>query len=51
LLFNSFIIRIKDQGEGISKDGIKKLFVDFSRLEENQENNSRGTGLGLSICK
>ena len=51
LVFNQFSIRIKDQGEGISKEGIKKLFMDFSRLDENQESNSRGTGLGLSICK
>lgn len=51
LLYNYFSIKIIDQGEGISKDGIKKLFVDFSRLKENQVNNQRGTGLGLSICK
>jgi signal transduction histidine kinase len=46
-----FSIEIKDQGEGISKEGINNLFLDFSRLKENQEHNQRGTGLGLSICK
>ena len=30
-----FSIKIKDQGEGISKEGIENLFLDFSRLEEN----------------
>ena len=39
LLYNQFSIKIIDNGEGISKEGIKKLFVDFSRLSENQENN------------
>lgn len=32
----SFTIKIKDQGDGISKEGIENLFLDFSRLEENQ---------------
>ena len=32
----SFTIKIKDQGDGISQEGIENLFLDFSRLEENQ---------------
>jgi len=27
------------------------LFINFSRLRENQQRNQQGTGLGLSICK
>jgi K+-sensing histidine kinase KdpD len=51
LVFIEFSIRIKDHGDGISKEGIKSLFMDFTRLKENQQNNQTGTGLGLSICK
>ena len=30
---------------------MKKLFLDFSKLDENLHRNHQGTGLGLSICK
>lgn len=36
IVFIEFCIRIKDHGDGISKEGIKNLFMDFSRLKENQ---------------
>ena len=36
---------------GISEEGLKKLFTDFSKLQENAGRNLQGTGLGLSICK
>jgi two-component system sensor histidine kinase EvgS len=51
LVYNQFIIKIKDSGEGISEQGLKSLFIDFSRLKEHDTMNQRGTGLGLSICK
>jgi len=51
VLFNYFTIRIIDDGEGISQEGLKKLFIDFSQLKEHQNSSYRGTGLGLSICK
>lgn len=44
-------IAIADSGIGISKEGLAKLFIDFSKLQENSERNKSGTGLGLSICK
>ena len=44
-------IRILDNGQGISKEGLEKLFVNFNKLEEHTGSNSNGTGLGLSICK
>ena len=47
----TFRIVIKDSGAGISKEGLKNLFLDFSSLEEHRGENKRGTGLGLSICK
>ena len=40
-----------DSGIGISENGLKHLFIDFSKLNENSKRNSQGTGLGLSICK
>jgi len=44
-------IKIIDTGIGISEEGIEKLFVNFGKLQENQNRNKGGTGLGLSICK
>jgi signal transduction histidine kinase len=35
----------------MSEEGCKKLFIDFSKLDENSQRNKQGTGLGLSICK
>ena len=51
LFYNEFVIQIKDNGTGISKEGIRNLFIDFSSLREHHSSNQRGTGLGLSICK
>ena len=42
---------IEDNGVGISAENQKKLFTDYTRLEEHQSMNAKGTGLGLSICK
>ena len=46
-----FDIRIKDSGYGIAPENLDKLFMNFSRLDEHSQLNTRGTGLGLSICK
>ena len=40
-----------DNGAGIAKEGTKKLFKEFSRLNEHDRNNKSGTGLGLKICR
>lgn len=45
------LLIVEDSGAGISRENIKKLFMDFSRLSEHQHMNAKGTGLGLSICK
>lgn len=42
---------IEDNGVGIAKKNLDKLFKDFSRLDEHEDSNKSGTGLGLSICK
>jgi signal transduction histidine kinase len=49
LKFIKFKLEITDTGVGIKKEDIGKLFCDFSRLDQDMNNN--GTGLGLSICK
>lgn len=46
-----FEVKIIDDGEGISQEGIKQLFMNFNTLDEHKKKNLRGTGLGLSICK
>ena len=35
----------------MSEEAQKKLFIDFSKLDENIKSNPGGVGLGLSICK
>jgi signal transduction histidine kinase len=47
----SFEILIKDSGRGISKENQGKLFLNFSKLADEEGLNKTGTGLGLSICK
>ena len=41
----------RDTGCGISPENQNKLFMNFSKLKENQDSNKMGVGLGLSICK
>lgn len=50
-LYLNIQISVIDSGIGISEDGLSKLFIDFSKLQENAGRNEQGTGLGLSICK
>ena len=44
---NQMIISVEDNGEGISKDNLVKVFDMFFRATTS----SQGTGLGLYICK
>ena len=45
------IVEIKDTGIGIKPEDIKKLFVEFERIEEGRNRSIEGTGLGMAITK
>ena len=44
-------VSVKDSGIGIRPEDMKKLFLEFERIEEKRNRNIEGTGLGLSITK
>ena len=45
------IVRIKDNGEGIEKQHISRLFERFFRVDKSGARSEGGSGLGLSIVK
>ncbi len=48
---NKVIIRITDNGEGIEKHNIPRLFERFFRIDKSGARSAGGSGLGLSIVK
>lgn len=44
-------VEVKGNGQGISKEKQKKLFIKFSQLEPSLSRSQDGMGLGLYICK
>lgn len=48
---NNVVTEIIDQGQGIKKEEIQKLFKPFSKTSSVATNNETSTGLGLSIVK
>jgi len=48
---HQILVRIKDQGIGIPKDELPKLFKKFHRVGDFSTAESQGTGLGLYITK
>jgi len=48
---NDVLVSVKDNGIGIAKKDIPKLFKKFSQLDTSSVQNERGTGLGLVISK
>lgn len=45
------IVRIRDNGEGIEKQFIPRLFERFFRVDKSGSRSEGGSGLGLSIVK
>ena len=51
LVNNKVIIRVTDNGEGIEKQHISRLFERFYRVDKSGARTEGGSGLGLSIVK
>ncbi|MDS0525970.1 ATP-binding protein [Clostridium sp. SHJSY1] len=48
---NTFQLIVKDNGEGIPKDSLYKIFERFYRVNKSSSRNQGGYGIGLSIAK
>lgn len=51
LVNNKIIVRVKDNGEGIEKKNISRLFERFFRVDKSGARTEGGSGLGLAIVK
>jgi len=48
---DSFIVHIKDNGEGVKEANKSRLFERFFRVDQSRSRDQGGSGLGLSIVK
>lgn len=48
---NFWVIAVKDNGVGISKEGLVNIFKDDDTSTSYGTKNEKGTGLGLRVCK
>ncbi len=51
LIKNKVIVRVTDNGEGIAKPNVPRLFERFFRVDKSGSRKEGGSGLGLSIVK